>query len=71
MVADVLGVVIPTMFRLRNSGCFSISQKMMWGMKPLGSAPLINVVISLLACSWSKWMRAIAWKQESQNHWKG
>ena len=31
------------MLRLRKSGCFSISQKMMWGMNPLGRAPLIKV----------------------------
>ena len=71
MVALKLGPVMPTMLRLRKSGCFSISQKMMWGMKPLGWAPLIRERISFLACSGSRCSRARAWKQESQNHWKG
>ena len=49
MVALVLGLVMPTMLRARKSGCLSISQKMMWGMKPSGWAPLIRVVSSLTA----------------------
>ena len=40
-------------------------------MKPPGCAPCSSVTSSWRAQSRSTWVRAMAWKQESQNHWKG
>jgi len=50
---------------------FSRCQKVTCGTRPSGCALTSKLRSSLFARSMSKCVSTIAWKQESQNHWKG
>ena len=62
---------VPVSWYMPRCFGFSAVQCTTWGMKPSGCWLTSRVRSSASARPMSRWDRTMAWKHESQNHWKG